>query len=112
VSGSYRPEVLAVERRDTPEVEALGRSDYRGVHGAQRQIATEADQLCDAKPIARQDRFDAARSPRNGTSESVPCRVLIKYATSVTTRVGTISGPGTARNSSRDLAWLRSSAST
>jgi len=38
-------------------------------------------------------RLPAARSPRNRTSVSVPMRVASRQATSVTTRIGTSSGP-------------------
>jgi hypothetical protein len=72
-------EVPAIERGELHEIEALGRGDDRGIHGAEGKVSIGRHELGDPDPVRRanrlRDQVPAARLPRNRTSAFVPSRV-------------------------------------
>src|ERR1700677_4876404 len=96
VARAYDGEVAAIECRHFGRAKALGGSDDRCIDGAKGKVVVTRDQLCGLQDVLGVDRLisPAARSPRNRVSACQPRRLAIRYTTSVTTRVGTIRGPG------------------
>jgi hypothetical protein len=102
VAMSLTPSRSAAAITDASTVPS-GRSAYCATSSAMRNQSDAA--------TGSAMRLPAARSPRKRTSGSAPRRVPRRWATSVTTRVGTISGPGCVSSRSRLAVWCRSSRS-
>jgi hypothetical protein len=69
-------EVAAVEGCHFSGVEELGRSNHRGIDGAERQVAILGDELRDADGIAGVQRLDREASPGEVAEEAWRSRLV------------------------------------